>query len=182
MVRPQRTELRDESRMPRMKAGSPDNKAIDDFGGRNAVRTPILRIGAVVAALAVPTLLAVRAQPPAREPREYSLPVTASAFNSMPAQTDANPMLTAWGDTLAPGMRAIAVSRDLIALGLDHGTVVRIGGLEGEYVVRDKMAARWERKIDIYMGTDIGAAREWGKREVTIYWEEELAASTDDDI
>jgi 3D (Asp-Asp-Asp) domain-containing protein len=32
------------------------------------------------------------------------------------------------------------------------------------------MAARWTRKIDIYMGDDVSAAREWGVREVRIRW------------
>lgn len=89
--------------------------------------------------------------------------VEASAYNSLAAQTTAsNPALAAWGDTLKPGMRAIAVSRDLIKKGLTHGTKVKIEGLPGVYVVRDKMAARWRKKIDIYMGHDVTAAREWG--------------------
>ena len=102
-----------------------------------------------------------------------SLRVTASAYNSTPGQTNENPTLAAWGDTLTPGTRAIAVSRDLIALGLDHGVSVRIEGLDGDYTVLDKMAARWEKKIDIYMGEDVAAAREWGTREVTIHWDGE---------
>ena len=57
------------------------------------------------------------------------------------------------------------------ALGLGHGTEVRIDGLPGLYVVRDKMARRWRKKIDIYMGNDVGAARRWGRRQVTIRWE-----------
>lgn len=89
--------------------------------------------------------------------------VDASAYNSVTAQTTAsNPALAAWGDTLKPGMRAIAVSRDLIKKGLTHGTKVKIEGLPGVYVVRDKMGARWSKKIDIYMGRDVSAAREWG--------------------
>ena len=63
-----------------------------------------------------------------------------------------------------PGMNAIAVSRDLIKKGLTHGTKVRIKGLPGVYIVRDKMAARWKNKIDIYMGKDVTAALEWGMR------------------
>lgn len=97
--------------------------------------------------------------------------VTATAYNSVTAQTKAgDPTLTAWGDTLEPGMKAIAVSRDLIDKGLTHGTEVTIEGLPGTYIVRDKMNKRWEDKIDIYMGTDVVAAREWGKRTVTISW------------
>ena len=48
---------------------------------------------------------------------------------------------------------------------------VRIDGLDGEYVVRDKMNKRWSEKIDIFFGTDKAAAKEWGKRTVTIHWD-----------
>ena len=48
--------------------------------------------------------------------------------------------------------------------------MVRIRGLDGEYVVADRMSKRWERKIDIYMGKDVRAARRWGVREVEIVW------------
>ena len=93
-----------------------------------------------------------------------SLSVAASAYNSLPSQTANNPAIAAWGDRLKPGMNAIAVSRDLIKKGLTHGTKVRIKGLPGVYIVRDKMAARWKNKIDIYMGKDVEAALDWGMR------------------
>lgn len=104
--------------------------------------------------------------------------VRASAYNSRPGQTDRTPSIGAWGDRLAPGMKAIAVSKDLLALGLGRGQRVRIRGLEGEYVVMDRMPSRWSQKIDIYMGVDVRAARNWGIREVEISWvpEEELEA------
>lgn len=98
------------------------------------------------------------------------LDVKASAYNSVAAQTNANPGLAAWGDTLKPGMKAVAVSRDLLAEGLTHGTLIEIEGLPGQYRVLDKMHRRWTRKIDIYMGQDIQAARDWGVREVEIRW------------
>ncbi len=101
---------------------------------------------------------------------ERTLRVTATAYNSLPGQTHGDPTLTAWGDRLEPGMKAIAVSRDLIELGLGHGVEVEIGGLPGVYTVRDKMAKRWRRKIDIYMGEDVDAARRWGRRQVEIRW------------
>lgn len=97
-----------------------------------------------------------------------TLRVQASAYNSVPAQTSAQPRLAAWGDVLRPGMKAVAVSRDLIEAGLTHGTLIEIEGLTGQYRVLDKMHRRWSRKIDIYMGDDVEAAREWGVREVTI--------------
>lgn len=102
---------------------------------------------------------------------ESSLEVEATAYTSTPGETDSTPSLAAWGDTLKPGMKAIAVSRDLIAAGLKHRTKVRISGFEGEYLVLDKMNKRWEKKIDIYMGKDREKALQWGKRKVTIYWQ-----------
>lgn len=94
--------------------------------------------------------------------------VKVSAYNSTIAQTDGIPTLAAWSDTLVPGMKAIAVSRDLIALGLDHNTQVKIEGLDGVFLVKDKMASRMRNKIDIYMGRDIERAREWGTKTLKI--------------
>ena len=102
------------------------------------------------------------------------LVVKASAYNSNRGQTDRSPSVAAWGDRLSPGMKVIAVSKDLIGLGLDRGQRVRIAGLEGEYIVMDRMPSRWHKKIDIYMGEDVRAARNWGVREVEISWEPEL--------
>ena len=91
---------------------------------------------------------------------QNSVEVVATAFNSVSNQTDKNPTITAWGDTLKPGMKAIAVSRDLIDLGLVRNTDVSIEGLRGKYKVLDKMNKKWKMKIDIYMGTNINAAKE----------------------
>jgi len=97
--------------------------------------------------------------------------VVATAYNAMPEQTTRkHPNLAAWGDRLRPGMKAIAVSRDLLAKGLAHGAKVKIEGLPGTWIVRDKMAGRWRNKIDIYMGNDEARALEWGRRQVTIRW------------
>ena len=102
---------------------------------------------------------------------EDSIEVTATAYNSHPSQTDDSPEVAAWGDRLQPGMRAIAVSRDLIPLGFVRGARVRVEGFPGRrFVVLDKMHYRWRRRIDIYMGNDIQAAREWGRRRVRVYW------------
>lgn len=109
-------------------------------------------------------LLCASFMPVYAEPVEWKeLSVSASAYNSVPWQTTTKkPSIAAWGDELKPGMRAIAVSRDLIAQGLTHGTRVKIEGMPGVYVVRDKMNRRWRKKIDIYMGKDVGKAREFG--------------------
>jgi 3D (Asp-Asp-Asp) domain-containing protein len=102
--------------------------------------------------------------------QQHQMQVTATAYNSHLSQTSGDPWVTAWGDTLDPRMKAIAVSRDLIDSGLTHGTQVEIEGLPGSYTVRDKMHWRWQRKIDIYMGTDVEKAREWGRQDVIIRW------------
>lgn len=104
------------------------------------------------------------------EPEPMYMTVQASAYNSLPEQTNDQPNIAAWGDELRPGMKAIAVSRDLLREGLTRGTEVRIEGLKGRYRVLDKMHPRWTRKIDIYMGEDLDAALEWGVREVRISW------------
>jgi 3D (Asp-Asp-Asp) domain-containing protein len=102
---------------------------------------------------------------------KHQLEVTATAYNSLPDQTHKDhAAITAWGDTLKPGMKSIAVSRDLIKMGLDHNTEVKIKGLDGTYKVLDKMNKRWEKKIDIYFGLDREEALEWGKKQVEITW------------
>ena len=101
---------------------------------------------------------------------EQTLLVTATAYNSLARQTDLEPDVAAWGDALEPGMKIIAVSRDLLAMGLERESPLSIDGLKGEYRVLDKMHTRWEKRIDIYMGEDVEAARAWGARLVRIRW------------
>jgi len=99
--------------------------------------------------------------------------VTVSAYNSVPSQTNDRPNLAAWGDRLEPGMKVVAVSRDLLAEGLSRGTLMRIEGLEGEYVVLDKTASRLVRRVDVYMGTDVEAAKQFGVRQLRIFWSDQ---------
>jgi 3D (Asp-Asp-Asp) domain-containing protein len=104
----------------------------------------------------------------ATTPAMTTLVVTATAYNSLPGQTNGQAEIAAWGDRLEPGMKTIAVSPDLHDAGLRRGTVVEIEGLPGEYLVLDRMPSRWDNRIDIYMGEDVRAARQWGVREVRI--------------
>ena len=101
---------------------------------------------------------------------KHALEVTATAYNSLLNQTQGDSVITAWGYKLEPGMKTIAVSSDLIPEGLTKSVKVKISGLPGTYTVTDKMNKRWKRRIDIYMGTDVKAAEDWGKREVVIQW------------
>ena len=117
--------------------------------------------------LAIPILLLDCAQSEGMK----SMQVTATAYTMDESETkEGHVGLAAWGDQLKPGMKVIAVSRDLIDKGLGHKTKVRIQGLSGTYVVLDKMHKRWRKKIDIFMGRNRQKALKWGKREVTIYW------------
>ena len=130
-----------------------------------------MRAQSAVLAIAVGLLLPGDAAR-GKVPRVRSVVVDATAYNSLPEQTGEDTTLSASGHRLAPGMRAIAVSPDLVPLGLVHGRKVRIEGLHGEWVVRDRMPARWKRRIDVYMGEDVEAARTFGRRRVRIHWQE----------
>ena len=106
-----------------------------------------------------------------------SVRVTATAYNSTASQTDHNPHVGAFGDSLKPGMKYIAVSRDLFRKGMKHNTPVRIEGLKGLYLVKDRMPARWKNRIDIYMGTNVDSARQWGRKKVNIDYRIEVKKS-----
>jgi len=99
------------------------------------------------------------------------LRVTATAYSSHKSQTDKTPFLAAWNNRIRPGMKIIAVSRDMLTkYGLRNGSKVRIGGLSGYYTVRDKMHKRYKKRIDIYMGMNRRKALRWGRRSVMLYY------------
>ena len=102
---------------------------------------------------------------------KYQMTVEATAYTSHVNQTDSTPNIAAWNDRLEPGMKVIAVSRDMLnKYGMKHRTKLRIKGLDGEYLVLDKMNKRWKKKIDIYMGMDLKKAFKWGRRKVELQW------------
>jgi len=102
---------------------------------------------------------------------KHQLRVQATAYSSHVGQTDSTPFLAAWNNRIRPGMKIIAVSRDLITkYGLGNGKKVRIQGLPGYYTVRDKMNKRYTKRIDIYMGVDRRKALRWGRKRTIIYW------------
>lgn len=102
--------------------------------------------------------------------KEFKLAVTATAYTSRRGETDNTPFLAAWNNRLRPSVKSIAVSRDLLDMGLTNGTRVTIDGLPGSYKILDKMNKRWKNKIDIYMGKNLRKAKRWGKRKVSIRW------------
>jgi 3D (Asp-Asp-Asp) domain-containing protein len=74
------------------------------------------------------------------------------------------------GERLQHGVRALAVSDDLFEGGLGFGARVEIDGLPGEWIVMDRMHSRWRRKIDVYLGNDVDAAKRFGEKRVRIRW------------
>jgi 3D (Asp-Asp-Asp) domain-containing protein len=104
-----------------------------------------------------------------------SLTVNAMAYTSCsPKKSKRTPQRAprgAWGDTLTPDVKAVAVSPDLLEMGLDRGDVIKIEGLPGEYKVLDVMHSRHDKTIDIFYGNDKCGAMEWGKRTLTINWQ-----------
>jgi 3D (Asp-Asp-Asp) domain-containing protein len=103
--------------------------------------------------------------------KKRKLRVLATAYTSHRRETDKTPFLAAWNNRLRPGTKSIAVSRDLIEkYGIRNKQRVKISGLSGYYIVKDKMNRRFKKKIDIYMGLNRRKALKWGRRRVTIYW------------
>jgi len=99
------------------------------------------------------------------------LKVTATAYTSHVGQTDKTPFLAAWNNRIKPGMKIIAVSRDLIKkYKLTNGVKVKIKGFDGLFTVRDKMNKRFKKRIDIYMGTNKHKALKFGKKKLTLVW------------
>ena len=108
--------------------------------------------------------------PPKKE--MLSMQVHSTAYTSRLKRKNAKYPVGAWGDALTPLCHGIAVSDDLIKMGLTYQSKVRIDGLDGEYVVLDRMHPKWKKRIDVYMGNDFKKARYWGSRTVTVHWEE----------
>lgn len=140
-----------------------------------AVRTLVsgLASGLVAALLAAGLLLFLRSGPEAPVLPDgpwRELKVTVTAYTSTPGQTVGDPFEGAWSNRLTPGERAVAVSRDLLALGLDNGDRVWLEGFDKPFTVKDKMHARYEKRVDIYMGLETDKAREFGKQRRTLRW------------
>lgn len=108
------------------------------------------------------------------KPEMKCMQVKASAYNSVSAQTrpGTDGRITAWGDTLRPEVKSVAISRDLIDSGLVHGTMIYIEGFKEPFKVNDKMNRRFTNKIDVHLGTDVQAAREFGNQQLNICFEQ----------
>lgn len=107
------------------------------------------------------------------DPEMKCMEVKASAYNSLSNQTrvGTDGKITAWGDTLNPDIPSVAISRDLIDSGMVHGTMLYIEGFSEPFKVNDKMNKRFNNKIDLHLGTDLKAAREFGNQKLNICFE-----------
>ncbi len=92
----------------------------------------------------------------------YVKTVQASAYNSVPGQTDSTPFITASGTHVRRGVVA--------ANFLPIGTKVTFPDIYGDevFVVEDRMNKRYQNNVDIWM-EDIGDARQFGRRNVRIH-------------
>jgi len=87
--------------------------------------------------------------------------VTVTAYHHCPGSRG----ITASGKRVKTGI--IAVSRDLERnLNLDFGSRVLLHGM-GVFEVQDRMAPRWQKKVDIYMDTQ-QKARRFGLRRYVV--------------
>ncbi|MCR4312575.1 MAG: hypothetical protein NUV56_04815 [Candidatus Uhrbacteria bacterium] len=91
----------------------------------------------------------------------YTITVAATAYNSLPEQTDSTPFITASGTHVRMGVIA--------ANFLPMGTRVRIPEYFGDqvFVVEDRMNPRYTKRIDIWM-EHIEDARQFGVRDITV--------------
>ncbi len=99
------------------------------------------------------------------EKPKKTMHVYATAYNSLPEQTDSTPCITANGYNLCE-----FETEDTIAANfLPFGTRVRIPDYFGErvFIVRDRMNARYENRIDVWM-KEYKDARKFGKRYLKI--------------
>jgi len=105
--------------------------------------------------------------------KNHHLQVTATAYTAQSCghRKNSHPK-AANGECLTPDVSAIAVSPDLIARhGICMNQTVRLEGFEGEFKVMDLMSSRLQKTIDIYFGSDQTAARQWGRRTLTLSWD-----------
>ena len=120
-----------------------------DHGRELAKREARMQKSEVGAGLA--PALNLESETPAPEPQALT-PVTIYAYAPVRRCTDSTPLITASNQHVRPGI--IAVSRDIEAdMGLRFGDRVHIYGL-GTYEFQDRMNARYERSVDIYMPTE----------------------------
>jgi len=97
--------------------------------------------------------------------------VDATAYNATKKQCDSTPNICAWNDRIHNKNRhkIIAVSKDLVKLGLDRNTKIyyKSDNVVREKIVLDKTSSRFRSRIDILKPYE---AFKFGKKKIRIYW------------
>lgn len=86
---------------------------------------------------------------------------TVSAFNTVEAQTDQSPCVSASGDNICGRSDVVACPRQY-----PLGTIFNIEGKD--YVCLDRLAKKYDDRIDISFDKDIKGAKQWGVRKINI--------------
>ena len=76
-------------------------------------------------------------------------------------------------------MNAVAISRDLMDLGLGHNDKIKIQGFDSIFTIKDKMHYRWRKRVDIFMGKDIQKAKNFGRKKLEIYYLKKDSTATE---
>lgn len=127
---------------------------------RPAVVAPVAKPQPAVRAVAVKAPARATTPAPviaATRSKARSMVLKATAYNSIPNQTDSTPTITATGTRTRVGV--VAMSRDMLRV-FPYGTRVKIEDLSGRYnfsgrvfVVEDTMHPRKTNQVDIWMPT-----------------------------
>jgi len=101
--------------------------------------------------------------------------VEATAYNAVKEQCDSTPNICAWNDKIHRNNqnKIVAVSRDLIRLGLNRKTPIyyKNDNTIKKKIVLDKVNKRFRSRIDILKSFK-NEAFEFGKKKIRIYWYE----------
>ena len=96
---------------------------------------------------------------------KLEIPVSVSAYNALPSQTDDTPFIMASNRRVFHG--ACALSRDIERdYGLKFGDEIHLKD-HGTYIFADRMNKRWTRKVDIFMWS-YSKAISFGRQKGTI--------------
>ena len=101
------------------------------------------------------------------------IPVTVTAYNAVPEQTDSDPHIASCGPLAAVQGPVVALSRDLFFRDgrkqCGDLVIVQVGEVTIVATVWDTMAARFTNRVDVLMDT-VGEAKQWGKQSGYLLW------------
>lgn len=84
-----------------------------------------------------------------------------TAYNTVSWQTDASPCISSSGDDIC-GRNDVAACPRRIPL----GSIIRIG--DNQYTCLDRLALKYDNRVDISFDKDIQAAKEWGIKTLKV--------------